>query len=549
MNPTTPVPTPATTPANSPAKYPGTRKGRISIGNVAALLIATSFAGQLLGFLRTKLVNGNFPLTGPHSTDAYFAAFSIPDFFFFTLAAGALGVAFMPVLSDRLYKGDKKGVWELSASLMNLLAIIMALVALIMLVFAKPLIHYVVAPGLSPAQLNTAADIMRLLAFNPLLFTISGILTSVQQTMGRFFFYAVAPLFYNLSIIISIFIFKHNIGLVGLGVGALVGAIAQLLVVACGIAKTNFRWRPLIAWHSADFHTILRNLPPRSLDQGVDQVESIVETHIASGLGAGSISNYSNAFILSTAPILLIGTAISTAAFPRLNSRLSQNRPDLFRRDFLMVLRAMIWIAAPLVVVCYFGRGYLARMIYANGNEQIATIFGFLTLAIFFRIIYAIISRWFYAQKDTKTPLFVSLFTIALNIFLAVTLARPAPKGYGVDGLAMAQSIVAMVEVFILSSIMLVRDHRLFDAAFWGGVWRIISVTGFSVVAGFITISFYPLDIDDRGIVTLGSKLALITVVTFGVHIGVSALFGLEEVRPLFARIRKLVLKPIKIEL
>src|ERR1700756_1795894 len=95
---------------------PAKRKSRISIGNIAALLIATSFTGQLLGFLRTKLVNANFPTTGPHSTDAYFAAFNIPDFFFFTLAAGALGVAFMPVLLDRLYKGDRKGMWQLSNS-------------------------------------------------------------------------------------------------------------------------------------------------------------------------------------------------------------------------------------------------------------------------------------------------------------------------------------------------------------------------------------------------------------------------------------------------
>jgi putative peptidoglycan lipid II flippase len=526
----------------------GKKESRLSISNVAALLIASSFAGQLLGFLRTKLVNSNFPTAGPHSTDAYFAAFNIPDLFFFTLAAGALGVAFMPVLSDRLHMGDRKGVWDLSASLMNLLAIIMTVVGIIMLVFARPLIQHVVAPGLSPAQLNTAVNIMRLLAFNPLLFTISGVLTSVQQTMGRFFFYAIAPLFYNTTIIISIFIFKNNIGLVGLGLGALIGAVVQLVIVVCGLWKTGFRWQPGINWQSRDFHLILRNLPPRSLDQGIDQVENIVETHIASGLGTGNITYYNNAFILSTAPILLIGTAISTAAFPRLNARLSQGRPDLFRKDFLMVLRAMIWISAPLAVVCYFARGYLARLIYSNGSPQIATIFGFLVLAIFFRIQYSIISRWFYAQKDTKTPLFVSLFTIALNIFLAITLARPSPQGYGVAGLALAQSIVAMVEVFILSSIMLKRDHRLFNIEFWGGVWRIIAVSGFSVVAGFIMISLYPLGINDRGIVTLGSKLAFITLVTFAVHVAVSALFDLEEVRPIFARLRKLVLKPVKLD-
>lgn len=531
-----------TVPATPPKK-----KSRLSIGNAAALLIATAFAGQLLGFLRTKLVNANFPTTGPHSTDAYFAAFTIPDLFFFTLAAGALGVAFMPVLSDRLHQGDKRGMWEISTSLMNLLALIMAGVAVIILIFANVLIKHVVAPGLSPEQVKTAATIMRLLAFNPLLFTISGVLTSVQQTVGRFFFYAIAPLFYNLSIIISIFAFKHNIGLVGLGLGALIGGILQLGIVILGLYKLNFHWRPQINWQLPDFHIVLRNLPPRSLDQGMDQVENIVETHIASGIGTGSITYYNNAFILSTAPILLIGTAISTAAFPRLNARLSQHRPDLFRRDFLMVLRAMIWISAPLVVVCYFCRGYLARLIYTNGNQQIATIFGFLTLAIFFRIVYSIISRWFYAQKDTRTPLFVSLFIIGLNIFLAYTLARPS--AYGVSGLALAQSIVAMVEVFILSCIMLIRDPRLFDAEFWGGVGKIISVTGFSVIAAFIMISLYPLGLNDRGIITLGSKLLVIAAVTFSVHIAVSALFDLEEVRPLFEKLRKLILKPVRLDI
>jgi putative peptidoglycan lipid II flippase len=527
---------------------PAKKRGLVSISNVAFLLIATSFAGQLLGFLRTKLVNANFPTVGPHSTDAYFAAFNVPDLFFFTLAAGALGVAFMPILSDRFHKGNRESVWRLSASLLNLLAIIMAVVGLIMFIFAEPLIKYIVAPGLSPAQLHTAATIMRLLAFNPLLFTISGILTSIEQTMGRFFFYAIAPIFYNLSIIISIFVFRHNVGLVGLGIGALIGAIVQLLIICIGLWKLGFSWYPHITWKSKDFRQVLRNLPPRSLDQGMDQVENIVETHIASDLGSGNITYYSNAFILSTAPIYLIGTCIAMAAFPRLNARLSQGRPDLFRKDFLMVLRAMIWIGAPLVVVCFFGRGYLARMIYSRGGPQIATVFGFLTVAIFFRILYAIISRWFYAQKDTKTPLFVSLFVISLNVFLAITLGRPEPRGYGVDGLAMAQSIVAAVEVFVLSVIMLYRDHRLFNAEFWNGVWRIVSVTGFSVVAAFIMVSFYPLGARDRGIITLGTKLFFIAGVTFSVHVLLSSLFGLEEAKPIISRIRKIILTPIKLD-
>jgi len=531
MNPTAPV----------------TKKNRrIPLANIAGLLIGTSLMGQILGFLRTKLVNANFPAQGPHSTDAYFAAFNIPDFFFFTLAAGALGVAFMPILSDRLHKGDRKSVWELSSSLLNFLMIIMFGVGLIILIFARPLVHHVVGSKLPPEQVNNAVAIMRLLAFNPLLFTISGVLTSVQQTFGRFFFYALAPLFYNLSIIVSIYVFRHNIGLIGLGIGALIGAVLQLVIVIIGTRNLNFHWRPHILWHNNDFKQIMRNLPPRSLDQGIDQLESIVETNFASRLHSGSITYYNNAYILQTAPVLLIGTAISTAAFPRLNQRLSQGRPDLFRKDFLMILRAMIWITAPVVIVCYFARGYLARLIYTQGNDQIALIFGFLTAAIFFRVVYSIMSRWFYAQKDTRTPLFVSIFTISFNVFLAYKLSQPS--AYGVAGLALAQSIVSGTEVFILGVIMLMRDRGLFNAVFWGGVLRTISVTGFSVVAGFIMISLYPLGINDTGFVTLGGKLMLIAGVIFGVHVGMSSLFGLDEVRPFLFRLKRIIMKPIRLE-
>jgi len=520
------------------------RVRKISLGNTAFLLVSTAFFGQLLGLVRTKLVNANFPAVGPGSTDSYFAAFNIPDFFFFTLAAGALGVAFMPVLADRLNRGDKKGMWELSTSLLNLLVIIMAGISLIIFIFAQPLVHYVISPNLTPQQLHNTVTIMRFLALNPLLFTISGVLTATQQTMGRFFFYAVSPLVYNATIIASIYIFKHNIGLVGLGVGALVGAFLQLGVVALGLFNSGFYWSPKILWRNSEFKTILRQLPPRSLDQGIDQVESIVQTHFARRLGTGYISYYNNANTLSTAPILLLGTAISTAAFPHMNNRLSQGRPDLFRKEFLKILRGMIWIAAPVSIVSYFIRGYLARLIFSQNSPQIAIIFGFLTLAIFATILYTLISRWFYSQKDTITPLLVSVFAVVLDITLVSILARPST--YGMSGLAITQSIVAMSEVAILSVIMVSRDRRLFDFEFFRSIGRIVSVTGFSAAAGFLMIQFLPLGINDRGIVTLGGKLLLICGVVVVVHVTMSALFGLDEAKAIFRRLRKIILQPVK---
>ncbi len=533
------------------------RPRHISLTGIAALLVGSAFAGQLLGILRVHLINANFLTYGPNSTDSYFAAFSIPDFFFYTLAAGALGVAFMPVLAEYLHRGDRKGMWEIANSLMNLLTIVMAAVAVVILIFAQPLIHHIVAPNLPPEQLHKAAAIMRLLAINPLLFTISGVLTSAQQSLGRFFFYAAAPLFYNASIIISAIIFSTvhghtggpgNLGIVGLGVGAVIGAVFQLLVVASGVFGLSFRWSPKILWRSSDFRLILRNLPPRSLDQGLDQIESVVETNIASRIGLGAITNYSNAYVLSTAPVILVGTAISTAAFPQLNNRLAQNRPDLFRSDFLKIFRVILWIALPIVVVSYLGRGYFAHMIYSNNSDEIATIFGLLAGAILFRTLYALVSRWFYAQKDTITPLMISVFAIGLNIVLATLLARRPPAGFGIEGLAIAQSLVATAEVLILMSIMVWRDHHLLTRDFWAGVIKILSVTGFTAMTAYIMVKLVPLTVGDKGFITLGTKLLLIVVPTAIVHVLVSYLYGLEESQPIMNRLRNLIFKPVQIQ-
>ncbi|HET6863809.1 MAG TPA: lipid II flippase MurJ, partial [Candidatus Saccharimonadales bacterium] len=315
--------------------------------------------------------------------------------------------------------------------------------------------------------------------------------------------------------------------------------------VCCGLIGLRFRYTRGVNFASQDFKHILRNLPPRSIDQGLDSINSIVETNRASTLSPGSITIYENAYTLHLAPILLVGTAISTAAFPRLNERLAQGRPDLFRRDFLMVLRAIIWIVVPVVVIAFFTRAYLARLIFKNPQPEIAGALGFLTGAIFFRTIYALISRWFYAQKDTRTPLFVSLFTIALNVYLAFTLVR---ETHDVVSLALAQSIVAAVEVFILVSIMLYRDHKLFDAEFWSGITRILSVTGFTVLVTYIMVELIPLSVSDRGFIKLATKLLAIVIPTLFLHIWLSALFGLEEVRPVINKLKALVLKPVRIQ-
>jgi putative peptidoglycan lipid II flippase len=521
---------------------------RISLGGAATLLIVVALFGQVLGFLRNRLVSANFSVHDPGASDAFFAAFQIPDFFFYTIAAGALGVAFIPFLSDKLETGDRKGAWDLASSMLNVLIIAMGVVAVVSFIFAPQFIR-VLTPSLRGEHFDQAVLIMRLVSINPLLFSLSGILTSVQQTFGRFFFYAIAPLFYNLAIILSIYLFRDSIGIVGLGIGALVGGLAQLAVAWLGMFGLKFRWRPRISWQNQDFRTMLRHLPARSIDQGIDQVNSMVEINRASALNvAGSVSNYAYALTLMNVPVMLLGNSIAIAAFPRLTDRLSQGRPDLFRRDFLQILRTIIWLTMPVLVISYFCRAYLARLIYADVAREVALIFGYLVLAILFRIIYSMVSRYFYAYKDTKTPLLVSVFAITLNIVLAFNLARPEPFGYGISGLAMAQSIVAVSEVVVLVSIMLYRDRKLIDISFGNAILRIMSVTGFSLLAAFIMISFLPLKVTDRGFTTLGGKLAIISIVTLAVHTAISWVFELEEAKAVLHKAKKLILKPIRLE-
>ncbi|MFO0882119.1 MAG: murein biosynthesis integral membrane protein MurJ [Candidatus Saccharimonadales bacterium] len=514
---------------------------KLSLGSAATLLAGASLLGIILGVLRTKLINANFV---NFESDAYFAAFKIPDFVFFTLASGALGVAFLPILSEKLQK-SRQSAWDVASYILNALAFVGFFAALLIIIFAEPLIKYIVAPGFTPEQLHLSVAIMRIVSVNIFLFSISTVLTTVQQATGRFFFFAVAPLFYNGAIIASIYIFGEKYGIVGLSLGVALGAILQLLVVALGMVGLNFRYRPYIDFKNKSFREVLRILPARSIDQGIDNINSIVETRFASHLSIGSVTNYENALVLYNAPVMLIGNAISTAAFPRLTTRLAQGRVDLFRKEFIRVLRTMIWIALPVVVVSYFARGYLARIIFARGNNVIALIFGFLCIAIFFRIIYTLMSRYFYAHKDTKTPLYVSIFAIFLNIILAYNLSKPT--AYGVSGLALAQSIVAATEVFLLVAVIVKRDRHLFNRAFLSSLGKTLSVTGFSAFAAFITVQFFQLNANDTGFVLL-LNLTIIASVTFIVHTAVSYLFELEEAKIVVERVRRFALRPVKLD-
>jgi len=327
----------------------------------------------------------------------------------------------------------------------------------------------------------------------------------------------------------------------GVALGVVLGSILQLIVSSFGLLGMGFDYRFKIFWKNKGFRQVLRLLPARSLDQSMDYVNSIVETNIASRLAAGSVRAYQQAMSLSYVPINLIGVAISTAAFPKMTERLGQGRPDLFKKELQSVLRVIVWLSLIVAVVAFFGRGYLVSFIKNGGDSLMAGLLGILAISILFRSIYFISARSFYAQQDTKTPLFISFFTIALNITLAIWFTMGL--GMGIYGLAWATVIVSAVEVGILFVIMARRIPGLFDAPFVSALGRMASAAGFTSIVTYITVSFLPLSAYDQSFLSAFPKFFVVGGVSLLTYLFLCYLLKLEEVTPIIVRIKKILFK------
>lgn len=516
---------------------------RLSVSTAAFLLAGSALVSSLLGLLRERLILANFGIGS--EVDAYKAAFTVPDFMFMLLVSGALSVTFIPVFTRRIAKGNWDSAWQLSSSLLNLLAVVTSIASLVIIFAAPWLVKYVVAPGLDPASQELSVSMMRIVALNPLVFAFSSILTSVQQAVGRFFFYALAPSVYNLGIIFGIVTIAPTMGITGVAVGVLIGSLAQLLISVLGMVGLGFSYKPIINWRHRGFRKVLSLLPARSLDQGIDYVNILVETNLASRIREGAITAYQTAFILHMVPISLIGVAVSTAAFPALSERLAQNRPDLYRRDLTAVLRTIVWLVLPTAVIAYFGRGYLVRLLVADGNPTIASLVGILVVAIIFRSIFHLLTRSFYAQQDTRTPLYISLVAIAVNIGLAVSLARP--EAYGIFGLALAQSITAAFEAIVLILVLSRRNRGIINVDFMDGLMRMISASGLTALVTYINIAYvFPLRASDVGFFALGPKFALIVMISLIFYLYISWVFKLREAQPVIDRAKQFIFRPVR---
>lgn len=517
---------------------------RVTVAWAAGLLAGAGLISSLLGLFRERLILANFGVGS--EVDAYKAAFTVPDFMFFILVSGAFSVTFIPVFTQRIVAGNKKSAWKLTSSVLNFLAIVTAIASILIVIFAEPLIKYLIAPGFDQYTTQLAVDMMRIIAINPFLFAISSVLTSIQQAYGRFFFYSLAPSLYSIGIIFGILFLSPHFGIQGVAYGVAIGSVVQLIASIVGMSGIGFKYTGKIFWKHKGFRKVLELLPPRSFDQGIDYFHTLVEVNLASRLSAGMVTAYQTAFTLHWVPITLIGVAISTASFPKLSERISNNRPDLFKKDFLKMLRAIIWLALPTVVIAYFARGYLVRLLVAEGNPTIATLLGLLSVAIFFRAIFHLVTRAFYAQQNTLTPLYVSAIGIPVIIFVAAYLS--SPERYGVYGLAIAQSAVAVFEVTMLLSILSRQLGGLFTKSYINALVKMVSATGITSFVIYVLIAYiFPLQATDVGFFALAPKFLLIIVLSLMTYVFVSSLFKLEEAKPIVNQLKQTMFKTLKL--
>ncbi|MBR3204362.1 murein biosynthesis integral membrane protein MurJ [Candidatus Saccharibacteria bacterium] len=524
---------------------------KLSIKSAAILLASSTLVSALLGIFRDRLLNSYYLKTYPTGIDAYTAAFTIPDFMFFILTSGALAVSFIPVFNERLMKGNKKSAWELSSSILNLMAIVTLIASVLIMIFAEPLVRYVVGPGLDESGTILAINMMRVIAINPFLFSISTVISSIQQALGRFVFYALAPALYNIGILIGITVFTGGIsffgiqvfegGIMGVAIGVAFGAVLQLLTSLVGLFGLGFDYNFKINWKNQGFMGVLKLLPARSLDQGIDYVNTIISTNLSSRMGAGALRSFQQASSLHQMPVSLIGVAISTAFFPQLTEEIGEGKEEKFNDTFRIALRMIVWISLPISIVAFFARGYVVSFIMNGGDALIASILGSFIVAIFAQSIFHIASRGFYAYQDTKTPLIISIFAIGFTILLSVIFYK---MGYGPDGLGWAQSIGALLEIIILLFILNRRSNKkLLNKSFWKTIEKMFFAGFATACVAYSMTKFLPLMSTDDSFVLIFPKFCAITLVSFVAYIAASYFLDLEEATPIINKFKKIVFR------
>lgn len=508
----------------------------------AAMVISGAYLlSRLLGLLRDRLLVSHFGIGAELS--AYNAAFRLPELLFTLLVSGAFAVAFIPVLTEHLRKDQRDEAWQVTSSLLNILVLATIAGGVVIMVFADPLTT-LLTPGFDVRTHDLATQLTRIMAITPVLFAVSSVLGSVQQAFNRFMIFALAGVLYNVGIIVGILMFSQSFGIYGVAWGVVLGVVLQAVFQWLGLYGLGFKYRPTLTLKLAGVRRTLRLMLPRSIDQGIDQVHYSIETIIGSMINVGAIGQFALANNLKNVPLVLIGSSITTAVFPRLAAHASAGDRGKLIESYIQTARLILFLAIPSAVFAFMARGYIVRLLYGRGDATTAATLGWFAGTIVFVSLFMLVSRVYYAMQDTRTPLYLSLVSIPLNIWFSLVFSR----WFGVPGLAMAASLVAALETLALALILRHRYGNFGHRQILNGMIPMLIAGAIMAGALYWLISqFAPLYASDKGFWTLMPKFALIVAVGAVAYLVPCYLLRLNEAKVFLSRVRDIMARSLNL--
>lgn len=418
-----------------------------SITGAAITLGAASFVSRAIGIIRDRIFAHTFG--AGELLDAYYAAFRIPDLVYNLLVLGALSAGFIPIFLELLER-NKTHAWRTVNIVMNLLGVVLVVVCAA-LFFATPLLLRKFLPGFSAEQLLLASRLTRTMLLSPILLGVSSIVSSILQSFKLFFIYSLAPIVYNVGIIIGAVAFVPIFGPQGLAYGVILGCLLHLGIQLPALFRTGFRYAPTFRPDAA-VRKIAAHILPRTLSLAAHQVNFLAATALASSLPVGSISVFNFATNLQYLPVGIIGVSFAMAALPTLSAAAAKKNMNQFVEQLGTTTRVMMFFILPLTVLFLLLRAQIVRVVLGSGGfdwtatVQTADTLAFFSLSLFAQCLVILIVRAFFALQDTWTPLAASIVTMITNVLLMTTL-QPI---LGVAGLALAISLATMLQLALL---------------------------------------------------------------------------------------------------
>jgi len=459
---------------------------------VGSISIATAMS-RVLGLVREQVMA--FYFGAGLVTDAFVAAFRIPNLLRDLFAEGALSAAFVPTFTGEQERSGRQAAWDLGNRVIGaLLAILVPLTLVIF--FAAPWIMRVWAPGFDEEKLALSVTMTRIVAPFLLFVALAAVAMGMLNVCNRFFLPALAPVFFNVASIAGVVTLVPLFAAVGihpglaLAVGAIVGGALQFLVQVPVLGKEGFRFRPRVVPSDPGLRRIGRLMLPATFGLAATQINILVDTVLASRF-EGAITWLQYAFRLLLLPIGLFGVSIATANLARVSRAAARGDRAALRSDFATSLRAAALLTLPATAGLIALREPIVRVLFQHGRfdahatTQTAAAVLCYTAGLYAYAVTKIQVPTYYALGETRRPVAASAIAVTLKVGASLTLIAALPA-LGIDaflGLALSTSIAAWTNFAILSGGLRWRLGSLREFAVASTTLRVAAVSALMGVA------------------------------------------------------------------